>query len=56
MINNKKQSEWRFSFDGIFHQSSQDTVYSVGVSPLIPQAFDGYSSCILAYGQVGSGE
>ena len=48
--------EWMFSVDSVLHHSSQELVYSRAVTPLVSQTFDGYGGCVMAYGQVGSGE
>ncbi|ESO03085.1 hypothetical protein HELRODRAFT_192110 [Helobdella robusta] len=46
-----------FTFDYVFNPStSQQTVYSVAVSPLVKGLFKGYNATVLAYGQTGSGK
>ncbi|XP_075147268.1 non-claret disjunctional [Haematobia irritans] len=45
-----------FTFDQVFHPSSdQGSIFEM-VSPLIQSALDGYNICIFAYGQTGSGK
>ncbi|KAE8687169.1 kinesin-like protein KIF3A-like isoform X2 [Hibiscus syriacus] len=50
--NNKSK---RYTFDKVFHGSSQDGVFSE-VEPVIKSVLDGYNACIFAYGQTGTGK
>ncbi|KAK8604890.1 hypothetical protein V6N13_082357 [Hibiscus sabdariffa] len=50
--NNKSK---RYTFDRVFHGSSQDGVFSE-VEPVIKSVLDGYNACIFAYGQTGTGK
>ncbi|KAL4319524.1 hypothetical protein GQ457_18G004820 [Hibiscus cannabinus] len=50
--NNKSK---RYTFDSVFHGSSQDGVFSE-VEPVIKSVLDGYNACIFAYGQTGTGK
>jgi len=46
-----------FSFDRVFEQeTSQHTIYSTCVNPLVHCCIEGYNATVLAYGQTGSGK
>ena len=49
-------AEWKFAFDGIFHNASQEELYSSCVSDVVEQSIRGYNGTVLAYGQIGAGE
>lgn len=43
-------------FDGVFdHSASQQNVYSVTASTLVPDVCDGLNCAVLAFGQTGTG-
>uniref|UniRef100_A0A1I8PCQ8 Kinesin-like protein n=1 Tax=Stomoxys calcitrans TaxID=35570 RepID=A0A1I8PCQ8_STOCA len=55
-ISKNKPNAHTFTFDQVFHPSSdQESIFEM-VSPLIQSALDGYNICIFAYGQTGSGK
>ena len=43
-----------FTFDHVFDdQTSQNTIYSDTVKPLVLSCLDGYNATVFAYGQTG---
>lgn len=51
-----REKKYRFAFDKVFGpDASQETVYNE-LSPLVQSVVDGYSVCLLAYGQTSSGK
>lgn len=55
MINNQQDS-WKFKFDGILHNASQDAVYDKAAREIVSSVVEGYNGSILAYGQTGAGK
>ena len=49
MINNQQDS-WKFKFDGILHNASQDAVYDKAAREIVSSVVEGYNGSILAYG------
>jgi hypothetical protein len=50
------QKSASFTFDHVFHNSSQTQVYKELGEQMLQDAFSGYNSTIFAYGQTGSGK
>jgi kinesin family protein 6/9 len=55
MLNNK-ESSFKFQFDHIFHNSSQQTVYDLYARDTVQGVVDGTNGAIMSYGQTGSGK
>ena len=47
--------EWNFDVNGVVHNSSQEDVYSQCAGHLVKNTLSGFNGCILAYGQIGTG-
>ena len=47
--------EWNFDVNGVVHNSSQEDVYSQCASHVVKNMLSGINGCILAYGQIGTG-
>ena len=45
-----------WSFDQLQNHASQNTVYEELARPLLDKAFEGYNTCLFAYGQVSERE
>eukprot|EP00993_Chasmostoma_nieuportense_P000968 NODE_188_length_2767_cov_22.324621_g174_i0.p1 GENE.NODE_188_length_2767_cov_22.324621_g174_i0~~NODE_188_length_2767_cov_22.324621_g174_i0.p1 ORF type:complete len:858 (-),score=316.05 NODE_188_length_2767_cov_22.324621_g174_i0:193-2706(-) len=52
--NGQKSSS--FTYDYVFHETTQQQVYQVIGETMLQDAFGGYNSTIFAYGQTGSGK
>lgn len=55
-IINNQQEDWKFKFDEILHNSSQEAVYDSMARQLVQSVVQGYNGTILAYGQTGAGK
>ncbi|XP_065058635.1 kinesin-like protein KIF9 [Rhopilema esculentum] len=53
---NNQVLDWKFSFDGILHNTCQETTYKTCASELVTRALDGYNSTLFAYGETGAGK
>lgn len=47
---------WKFSFEKILHNASQDEVYEEASSAIVHSVVEGYNGTVLCYGQTGSGK
>ena len=54
-VNNQTDS-WKFSFEKILHNSSQDETYEATATEIINSVVDGYNGTVLCYGQTGAGK
>ena len=54
-INNQTDS-WKFQFEKILHNASQDETYEASSSEIIQSVVEGYNGTILCYGQTGAGK
>jgi len=55
-IINNQQEDWKFQFNEILHNSSQEAVYDSMSRQLVQSVVQGYNGTILAYGQTGAGK
>ena len=55
-IINNQQEDWKFKFDEILHNSSQEAVYDSMARQLVQSVVLGYNGTVLAYGQTGAGK
>ena len=55
-IINNQQEDWKFKFDEILHNSSQEAVYDSMARQLVQSVVQGYNGTVLAYGQTGAGK
>lgn len=53
---NNAQEQWRFKFDKILHNSSQEDVFSFCAQDIITKVANGLNGTILCYGQTGAGK
>jgi kinesin family member 6/9 len=54
-INNQTDA-WKFDFEKILHNSSQDEVYESSASEIVQSVVDGYNGTVFCYGQTGAGK
>ncbi|KAA6397719.1 MAG: putative Kinesin-II 95 kDa subunit [Streblomastix strix] len=50
------QERYSFTFNGILHNASQETVYQLCARELLTSSLQGYNSTLMAYGQTGAGK
>jgi len=55
-IVNHTQNQWGFKFEKVLMNCSQEVVYNLSAKEILTSALDGYSGCILCYGQTGAGK
>ena len=55
VINNQTDI-WKFNFEKILHNASQDEVYEVAASEIVQSVSEGYNGTVLCYGQTGAGK
>lgn len=53
---NNKQSNFKFKFDHVFHNSSQEEVYDLYARDTVQGVVDGINGAVMTYGQTGSGK
>ena len=55
VINNQTDI-WKFNFEKILHNASQDETYEVSASEIVQSVVEGYNGTVLCYGQTGAGK
>lgn len=55
VVNNATET-WKFKFNKILHNSSQDDVFENCADDIVKSLVDGYNGTIMCYGQTGSGK
>lgn len=55
MINNQLES-WKFKYNKILHNASQDDVFDYCARDIISNIVEGYNGTIMCYGQTGAGK
>ena len=55
VINNQTDI-WKFNFEKILHNASQDETYEVSASEIVHSVVEGYNGTVLCYGQTGAGK
>ena len=55
-IVNHQQNQWGFQFEKVLTNASQDVVFNLSAKEILTSALDGYSGCIMCYGQTGAGK
>ena len=53
---NNQQEQWRFRFDKILHNASQDEVFDNCTRDIVKSVVEGFNGTVLVYGQTGSGK
>ena len=53
---NNQTDLWKFGFEKILHNASQDETYEASASEIIQSVVDGYNGTVLCYGQTGAGK
>lgn len=53
---NNQQESWRFKFDKILHNSSQEDVFDSCCKDIVKSVVDGFNGTVLVYGQTGAGK
>jgi kinesin family protein 6/9 len=55
-IINNQQDSWKFKFDKILDNISQEDVFDICGRDIVRNVIDGYNATIMAYGQTGAGK
>lgn len=53
---NNQTDNWKFNFEKILHNASQDEVYETTANEIVTSVLDGYNGTVLCYGQTGAGK
>jgi kinesin family protein 6/9 len=53
---NHQQNQWGFQFEKVLSNASQEVIYNLSSKEILTSALEGYSGCILCYGQTGAGK
>ena len=53
---NNQQDNWKFKFDTILHNATQDDVYDVSAASIVQSVVSGYNGTVMCYGQTGAGK
>lgn len=53
---NNQQEQWKFKFDKILHNSSQEEVFDYCAKDIVKSVAEGYNGTIFCYGQTGAGK
>ncbi|KAL8610516.1 Kinesin-like protein kif9 [Nucella lapillus] len=53
---NNQILDWSFKLDGIFHNATQEHVFSTVASDIVTSVMDGYNATLMCYGQTGAGK
>ena len=53
---NHQQNQWGFQYEKVLNNASQEIVYNLSSKEILTAALEGYSGCILCYGQTGAGK
>lgn len=53
---NNQQEQWRYKYDKILHNASQEDVFEDCAKDLVRSAVDGLNATVLVYGQTGAGK
>ena len=55
-IINNQTDIWKFTFEKILHNASQDETYEESASEIVQSVVEGYNGTVLCYGQTGAGK
>ena len=55
LVNNQQES-WKFKFDKIMHNISQEEVFEQCGREVVANTVEGYNGTIMCYGQTGAGK
>ena len=53
---NNQLDNWKFKFNTILHNATQDDVYDQTASQIVNSAVAGYNGTVMCYGQTGAGK
>lgn len=53
---NNQTDIWKFKFEQILHNASQDETYEASASEIVQSVVEGYNGTVLCYGQTGAGK
>ena len=53
---NNQLDNWKFKFDTILHNATQDDVYDISAASIVQSVVQGYNGTIMCYGQTGAGK
>ena len=54
-INNQKET-WKFKFDKLMHNSSQEDIFEFCAQDIVKSVVNGFNGTIMCYGQTGAGK
>lgn len=53
---NNQLDNWKFKFDKILHNATQDDVYDLSAARIVQNVVGGYNGTVMTYGQTGAGK
>ena len=53
---NNQLDNWKFKFDTILHNATQDDVYDISAANIVQSVVQGYNGTVMCYGQTGAGK
>ena len=53
---NNQQESWRFKFDKLLHNATQEDVFDSCARDIVKSVVDGFNGTVLVYGQTGAGK
>jgi kinesin family protein 6/9 len=53
---NNQQESWRFKFDKLLHNATQEDVFDTCARDIVKSVVDGINGTVLVYGQTGAGK
>ena len=53
---NNQLDNWKFKFDRILHNATQDDVFDLSAAGIVSSVVNGYNGTVMCYGQTGSGK
>lgn len=53
---NNQLDNWKFKFDKILHNATQDDVYDLSAASIVQNVVAGYNGTVMTYGQTGAGK
>jgi kinesin family member 6/9 len=47
---NNQLDNWKFNFNNILHNATQDDVYDLSAAPIVQSVVSGYNGTVMCYG------